>query len=190
LRAPLAAALAFAALAAGSAQAAKARPHIDGFEAALAADGVRVSFRVADAVAEEILERIRSGIPVVFKHKIEVLGRRSVPLWPTARVVGRMRVETQVTYDSLNHTYDLVRTVAQRHPDPAPEPAEESRSTESLEQALVWLTEIEGLPPVEIGEGAGEEKLRVRVESTLGRRWVWYLFYARFTVSAERNLED
>ena len=51
------------------------------------------------------------------------------------------------------------------------------------------MTEFDRLPALELPERARGAKLRVRVRSTLGRRYVMFLFPARIDVSAERSLE-
>ena len=77
--------LAFVFLLAGAAQAAgepevTTKPAIDGLNAQLERNRVLVSFRVANGLSDEALEKIHSGIPVTFRHRVELLWRRSFPL--------------------------------------------------------------------------------------------------------------
>ena len=46
------------------------------------------------------------------------------------------------------------------------------------------------MPALTVPDAAGTARLRVRVESTLGRRFVFYMFPARLKLTAERRLGD
>lgn len=177
-------------LAAGPIAAAKRadEPRIDPLDAQRAGDRIDVSFHVANAFAEDTLDRIRSGLPVVHRHRVEVLGRRSVPLWP-ARVHARLRIDTSAVYDTLTRRFNLKRSIQIGPRKKKASVLEEHHSTDSVDEVRAWMTEFDELPPLELPEAAQEARLRVRVESTLGRRFVLYMFPARLTVSAERKLE-
>ena len=164
-------------------------PRIDPLDARRVGDRIDVQFHVANGLAPDTLERIRSGLPVAHRHRVEVLGRRAVPLWP-AKVHARLRIDTSAVYDSLTRRFDLKRSI---HVGPRKKSkatvVEERHSTDSIEEVRAWMTEFDVLPALELSEAAQEARLRVRVESTLGRRFVLYMFPARLTVSAERKLE-
>ena len=73
----------------------------------------------------------------------------------------------------------------------APEPLaveDERLSTDSPDRMREWMTEFDGLPSLEVPDDAVRERLILRVESTLGRRFVMYMFPAKITASAERRL--
>jgi hypothetical protein len=165
------------------------KPRIDPLDARRLDERVSISFHVANGLAADTLDRIRSGLPVAQRHTVEVLGRRSVPLWP-AKVHTRMRIDTSAVYDSLTRRYDLTRTI-RLGPKKKKQAtlAEEHHSTDSIDEVRSWMTEFDVLPELELPEAALDARLRVRVESTLGRRFVLYMFPARLSVSAERKLE-
>jgi hypothetical protein len=154
-------------------------PRIDPLDAQRGDDRIDVSFHVANGLAADALDRIRSGIPVAQRHRVEVLGRRAVPL----------RIDTSAVYDSLTRRFDLKRSIQIGPRKKQATVVEEQFSTDSIEEVRSWMTEFDVLPALELPEAAQGARLRVRVESTLGRRFVFYMFPARLTVSAERKLE-
>jgi len=166
------------------------KPRIDLLDVRLADDRIAVSFHVPNALADETLERIHSGLPVEHRHKVELVARRSVPLWP-AKVLGRVRVDTSAVFDTLTLRFDLSRIVrAGPRDDKKWVVVEEQRhSTASVDEVREWMTHFDGLPALELPESARGSRLRVRVESTLDRRFVWYMFPSKLTLSAERKLD-
>ena len=60
---------------------------------------------------------------------------------------------------------------------------------DSLDEVQRWMTEFDELPSLELPIDVERQRLRVRVESTLGRHYVMYLFPARIDLSDERKLE-
>ena len=101
-----------------------------------------------------------------------------------------MRIVTTAVYDSLTQRYELLRTIELgKRRDRGLPPLEQRTQTESIEEMRVWMTEFDKLPALELPESARDVQLRVRVRSTLGRHYVFFLFPARIDVSAERRLE-
>jgi hypothetical protein len=165
------------------------QPRIDPFDTERVADRIDVAFHVANGVASETLDRIRSGLRVTQRHRVEVLGRRPVPLWP-AKVHARLHIETSAVYDTLTGRFDLRRTLrigAQKKKRATV--IEKHHSTDSVEEVRAWMTEFDALPALELPEAVREIRLRVHIESTLGRRFAFYVFPSKLTVSAERKLE-
>ncbi len=146
---------------------------------------VAVSFRLANVLGTEALEQMRSGVPVVYRHRVQVLGAP----W-RSKEHASMRIVTTAVYDSLTQRYELLRTIelGQRRDQDHP-PLEVRTQTESIEEMRVWMTEFDQLPALELPETAPDAQLRVRVRSILGRHYVLFLFPARIDVSAERRLE-
>lgn len=140
------------------------------------AGGLEVSYRVESAFTEESTERLLSGIEVEFRHRVEVVVRRALPLWP-ARVVARADVTVLVRYDSLTRQYYLTRTI-ERERDGKRVPGNEApveSSTSSREEAERFMAALDvslALPPPK----EGERERRLRVRSWLGRRYRFYLF--------------
>lgn len=165
---------------------------IEDLRATRTPDGVVVSFRVAGAFDEELLERLNSGIPVRFKHRVRVMAKRGIPLTP-AKEIGRTRVETEAIYDALTGQYELVRETDFRQKGEAPPRREAARTTSSETEMRRFMTEFTDVP-VSDPDPAAEapltgEKLRVRVESNLGRRFLLLIIPATRDVSAEVALE-
>ena len=165
-------------------------PRIDALEVRMEGDSrIAVSFRVANGLAGKEMERIRSGLPVEQRHRVEIVSKRALGLW-SAKVHSRVRVDTSAVYDSLTGRYELTRTLevgpGKNRP---PRIQEESRTTESLDEVRSWMTEFGSLPSLDLPDAVPRARLRVRVSSTLGRRFVLYLFPDKLTVSAEQPLE-
>jgi hypothetical protein len=164
------------------------QPRIEPFVAERSSDRIDVSFHVANGVAPETLDRIRSGLLVTQRHRVEVLGRRPVPLWP-AKLHARLQIETSAVYDTLTRRFELRRTLRVGMRKKRATVIEEQRSTDSVEEVRSWMTEFDTLPALELPETVREIRLRVRIVSTLARRFAFYVFPSKVTVSAERKLE-
>lgn len=169
--------------------AAQPRPTIEGLAVYLEHDRAMVSFRVAHGISDETLERIHSGIPVSFQHKIELVARRGFML--PARVLVRLVIDTTVHYDPMTRRYDLSRRIELRggRKRETPPPREETQSTVSVEEMRSWMTEFSDLPVFDPFRSIVGERLRVRVNSSVGRRYIWSIFPANLSASAERKLE-
>lgn len=158
-------------------------------EVARSDEEVRVSFRVEGAFPVEMLERIHSGIPVTFRHRVELVARRPFPLVPS-KVLGSVLVETTAKYDSLTRQYYLsLRTV--RGEQEAEAAVEASSITSSLSEMQSWMTILREVtlpspPPQDLARG----RLRVRVRAVLGRRFRFFIFPASYAASGERRLES
>jgi hypothetical protein len=191
VRPPFAAAvLLLAVIAAPAAVADKSdKPRIDLLEVRREDDRVVVSFHVPNALADETLERLHSGLPVEHRHRVELVARRSMPLWP-AKVLGRVRVDTSAVFDRLTLRFELSRSVRAGPRDSKKWVVvdEQRHSTASVDEVREWMTHFDALPALDLPESARGSRLRVRVESTLDRRFVWYMFPSKLTLSAERKL--
>jgi hypothetical protein len=164
------------------------KPAIDGLSARLEGNRALVSFHVAGAISADIEELIHSGIPVLFKHKLEVLAKRNFPVMPMpARVLARTVVETRVEYDSLTRRYDLLRSIDHKGSKKKLKPAIEEHKlvTDSLAEVRTWMTELEDIAVYDPSRALQGEKLRVHVEVSLGRRYVLLIFPGTLTTSAE-----
>ena len=168
----------------------KPKPRIEGLSARLEDQRVLISYRVSAGLSAEMEERIQSGIPVTLKHKLEVVAKRGFPLmW--AKDLARTLVETSVQYDSLTQRYVLVRTVEHklRSKKDGPLNEEQRRVTDSVSEMRQWMTELEDIPVFNPGRQLIGDRLRVRVEVSLGRRYVMFIFPATQSVSDEVPLE-
>jgi len=135
------------ACAAGGLQAAsRSKPRIDEGTARMEAGRALVSYRVVNSLSEETLERIHSGIPVSFDHKIDIIEPRG--FWLPSRETARIQIKTRVEYDSLTRRYNLIRTLQVRtekrwHPPP---PVQQRLETQSEEEMRAWMTVFEEIP--------------------------------------------
>ena len=156
-------------------------PRVDSLSARWDGAEARVSYRVTGGLTDAVLERIHSGIPVRFRHRIELRSRRSVPIWPSHEL-GRTTVETRVEYDSLTQQYRLRRDTRVRGTDRS-EPIVSESVTDSRAEMETWMTQIADVR-VAPSEGRASGTLRVRVDVTLDRRWVLLVFPSTVDASA------
>lgn len=151
-------------------------------------DAIRVSFDLRDAFDEEVLDRIRSGLAVTFRHRVELLARRLIPVVPS-KVLGRTVIETSARYDSLTRQYYLSRRTTCDPCGPSSEPVIDEASTVAtdLTDAQAWMSSLRDVllpaPPAD-----NERKLRVRVRSVLGRRYRLLIFPTEDSADAEQVL--
>jgi len=169
--------------------AASDKPGIEGLTARFDDDRLLVSFQLVNGMPEEVLERIHSGIPVGFRYRIEVVRRRFL-LWP-AKELAKAWVDVEASYSSLTLQYTLkrsLRLVAAKKRD-IPEPEVQQRTTTSLDEMRAWMTELSDVPVHNPSRDMEGEALKLRVESNLGRRYVWLVFPSSIGASAELRLE-
>ena len=168
----------------------KVRPQIEGLSVRAEGDRTWVSFRVTGAISAELEERIQSGLPVTFKHRLEVKVKRGFPVM-FDKTVARTVVETRVTYDSLTQRYELQRTIEQRmrKKNQRPPTEEQRRVTGSAEEMRAWMETLEDVPVFDPARKLEDEKLWARVEVNLGRRYFMWVFPTSHFVSDEILLE-
>jgi hypothetical protein len=166
------------------------RPTVEGLTALRSGDRAVVSYRVANGLSEEALERIDSGISVIFRHRIEIVSKRAFPLIPD-KVRARVVVETTAEYDALTKRYALLRRieVRSRQKKLSPPPDEQTQTTLSQDEMRAWMTELREVEVFDPARRLEGERLRVRVESEVGRRYLLLIFPASLTASAEQALE-
>ena len=173
----------------GPVAAASKKPHvrIDGLEATLEHDRATVSFRVTNGLSENAIERIHSGIEVEFEHRVEIVARRSF-LMPAERLAQTM-IRTRAAYDSLTGRYSLYRTLNFRtRPRNTVEPLNDFLSTDSFEEMRRWMVELKEIPVFDPSRSLDGKKLRVRVRSNVGRRYVLLIFPSAIDAHAEQGL--
>jgi hypothetical protein len=166
------------------------KPSIGELTARLETGQAIVSFRVVNGLSDEAMERIDSGIRVELRHRLEIVTKRAIPLMPS-KVLARTVIRTRAEYDALTRRYVLARAVESRgpHKKQAPPPSEEQRFTTSAVEMRAWMTQIDEIPVYDPVEPFPEdEQLKVRVESSLGRRYVLLIFPSTVTATAELQL--
>jgi len=176
---------------ASAATLAAAKPLIEDLSAGWSEGHPVVSFRVVGAFSEETLERIDSGIAVTFRHRIEVVSKRALPLIPD-KVRAKVVVQTTAEYDVLTKRYALTRRIEVRGDKKRlnPEPAEQSRVTFSSDEMRAWMTELSGIEVFDPARPLDGNRLRVRVESAVGRRYLLLIFPTNLSATAESSLES
>jgi len=90
---------------------------------------VLVSFKLDEALTDDIKAKIQSGLTVRFVYKVEL--RRSSPAW-FDRNIKTAEVGASVKYDNLTRRYSVSRTVDGR--------IEWADTTQKEEEAWHWLT--------------------------------------------------
>jgi hypothetical protein len=164
------------------------RAAIDGLEARRDDGRAIVSFQVSNGVSADSLERIDSGIEVMFKHRVEVVGPRTFPI--PDKTFARTVIKTRARYDSLTGRYSLTRSIEfKTKRKNAIEPIHEQHSTESPDEMRRWMTEFREVQVHDPARPFGDRELRVRVRSDLGRRYLLLIFPSTIDAHAACNLE-
>jgi hypothetical protein len=174
-------------------QAAKDDPVVVGLRVEKHAGVQKVSYRVENALSDEDLEKLESGIVVSFRHRIELYGKRSVPIW-FGKSLAWTVVDVSAVYDGLTRQYHLSRVYKLRRRGKEPEGAamiaDEVFDTDSLSVVRVWLTEIDGVPLLPVDSGIPLDRRRIEVTTSMGRKFVWMMFPVTISASAETTLEN
>ena len=127
-----------------------------------------VSFKLGQALTDEIREAIHSGLTVSFVYKVDL--RRSSPVW-FDRTIGSAVVTATVRFDNLTRRYHVARAFDGR--------TERADVTDREDVAWEWLTTgFDRLPLFRSSllEPNGEYYVRVRAHSTprnSGFIWPW-----------------
>jgi hypothetical protein len=168
----------------------KFKPRVEGLMARVEDDRVLVSYRLSPGLSADMEERIQSGIVLTLSHKVEVVVKRTFPIW-WAKDVARTLVDTSVQYDSLTRRYVLVRTIEHklRPKKDGPLIEEQRRVTDSIDEMRAWMTQLEEIPVFNPGKELQGDRLRVRVEVSLGRRYLMFIFPTTQSVTDEVPLE-
>ncbi len=162
---------------------------IGDLEARIQDNEILVSFTLTNAIGDEVVERLHSGIPITFRHKVDLFVRRPFFMVPN-KLLERTVVETAVEYDSLTRQYRLERRTDSKteQADDALLDLEVRRSTESLQEAVDWLTVVRDVPLILRPGVPPSDRLRIRVNSNLGRKFVLLMFPSNYSVSVELRL--
>lgn len=168
----------------------KVKPRVDGLTALFDGERFLVSYRLEEAFTPEVEERVHSGIPVKFKHRLEIKLKRGFPAM-TDKVLSRVVVESGVKYDTLTRRYELWRTIEQRPRKKGREPAseEQRKATDSLEEMRAWMTTLSQVPLPDPAREQTDGRLRIRVVVTLGRSYFMWIFPTTDSISEEIPLE-
>lgn len=141
------------------------------------------SYRVTNGFSEDAEERLRSGLTITFRHRISLEARRRMMPNPE---VARVRIEVTAAYDALTRQYTLTRTLAFKGAHRKElEDVVTQRTTDSIEEMRRWMTEIEAVELYDPSGEMPEGSLRLRVESTVGRRYVLLIFPSAIGASAD-----
>lgn len=167
------------------------RVRVEDLDVAREGDTVVVGYRLAGSIPDDVVERLDAGFAVTFRHRVELVLRRSYWLTPS-RLLHRCEIETTATYDSLTKQYRLERVTRHDVPDEEPIPETvESATTASVDEVRDWLTELDDVAlPADGLDDAPGRRGRVRVSSVLGRRYVLFVFPSAISASAEADLES
>ena len=131
----------------GARQKVEPEPEIADLTVRTEGEDLWASYRLEGCLPEEVMERIQSGIPIRFRHKIEAVEKRP-GLFAADRVFARTLIETRVEYDSLTQRYQLNRTleVRSRQKRRAPPPASDQMVTGSIDEMQEWMTRVNDVP--------------------------------------------
>ncbi len=126
---------------------------------------IYVSFTVDGAFTPEVREAIESGLPVTFRHDVEVVRRRT--LW-FDRTLVRKAVTTTVTYDTLTQQYSLARSINDE--------VAETKVAINEADMMRWMTRLERIRVADPAalEVEPEDTLYVRAKSLLQRRFILF----------------
>ncbi len=160
-------------------------PRIEIQRAVLEDGRVSVDFRVEGVFTEESLGWIHSGIPVKFRHRIELTGPRRF-LLSRRNVLARSVVETRVEYDALTARYELSRVTTLKKPQrkKGPPPYVEATMTGDPEEMRRWMVEGHRVVLYDPKGELNGDNLRISIESSIGRHYVLWIIPTRQTVSA------
>ena len=131
-----------------------------------------VTFTLHGAFTPEIREQIDSGLPVTFRHYVEVVNRRAA--WFDDTLLRKV-VSTSVAFDTLTRQYRLTRSVND-------ETLETTVSDKEAEMSR-FMTTVERLRLCDPAELEGDRSLYLRVKSRVQKRFVLFFIPWDFETS-------
>ena len=175
--------------AAGMVQAGLGDAQVTDLTTELATNELHVSFQLEEIFDDQLIERLQSGFALRFVHEVDLVDSRS--MWLPSKVIAGTRMQSEVAYDNLTRQYRLFRSLRAKGKRRALSLFELdiTRKTQSLEEAIAWITRVEDLPLPWGDQLPEQERVYLRVRSDLGRRWMLNLIPTRYSVSAELGLE-
>ena len=175
---------------AAPAQATSTKAHIDGLKVHRDAGQALFTFRLADGLTGERLNRLHSGLGLAFKYRLEVLGKRPFPLMPH-KLLARMNIHTSVEFDLLTKQYTVQRRleIKSKRKRDAIAPDEQRLVTGLIDEMESWMTAFEEIPVFDPAQPLAAGRLRVRVNSTLGRRYALLIFPTTIKAAGESWME-
>ena len=94
---------------------------------------VRVSSVLTGELGDDILEPIKSGIPITFTYHVELYKQRS--LYPDKKISSRV-IKKTVDYDNLKKEYKLTQGIGKNIKD---------STSKDINEAKKWLTELDNV---------------------------------------------
>jgi hypothetical protein len=124
-----------------------------------------VSYTVDGAFTPEVREAIESGLPVTFRHDVELVRRRA--LW-FDRTLVRKAVTTTVTYNTLTHQYSLARAINDE--------VTETKVAINETDMMRWMTRLERIRVADPSalEVEPDDVLYLRAKSLVQRRFILF----------------
>lgn len=118
-------------------------------------DGILITGELEDAFNPELLEALKTGIPVEFYFQIRLLRKRWY--WFNKNV-DKLKVVHTVSFDTLNKQYQFTLDTGS---------SSTTRITESLDECIDWMTKLNAILPFddEIDYGKGQYYIKVVAES-------------------------
>lgn len=134
-----------------------------------------ISFLLDGAFTDEIREQIDSGLPVTFRHYVEIIQKRTA--W-FDRTLVRKVISSTVAYDTLTRQYRLTRSVDGEVMD--------TSVTERREEMERFMAGVERQRLCDPEVLPGDTHLSLRVKSRMRRRFVLFFLPWNFETSWAR----
>lgn len=132
-------------------------PHITDILVTTSKDHLLLFCSIKNSFTPEMLEGIHNGIPVTFTFHIQL--ERSKPKW-FDETITEITLQHTLSFDSLKEEYQIIRSEKQTNP----------ASTDSIDQAIGMMSELNGLRIIERGELVPDARYAIHVKAKLAER--------------------
>ena len=120
-------------------------------------------FTVADCFTEDMEAAIHNGIPATFTFYVDIYRKR--PSWPDKKI-RKYEFNHIMEFDSLKKEYSIQR-----------DEKGDSKMTASLDDAKIFMSEINGFKVLPLEEIEPNASYRIRVKATLTRKTLPLYFH-------------
>jgi len=117
-----------------------------------------------NGLSEEIIEVIKSGVPVSITYKVALKIKR--PLFFNKKIDTRV-IKRSVEYDILQEEYKLFNNSGRKIT---------TKNTDDLDEALLSLTTLENIPLIETDKLNKDKKYFAEVKAQLNSKRSWFPF--------------
>lgn len=135
-------------------------------------NAIALSSVLTGEIDEDLMEPIKSGIPVTFTYHVELYNKKTA--WFDKKV-REMTIKKSVDYDNLKNEYHLIQTVGKET---------KNSMSKNFNEVMIWMRRLDKIKIATYDELEYEKKYFIRVKADLKSiKFIFPLNYVLFFFS-------